>query len=1378
MNGVKAYIPDGLNNAFVDISYQFLDPDGNTLGTLNIPHGKAYVTDEHGNGNIDWTINTSGQVLNERGNPIITKSGKYTIRATVTPVDTTQSPDWHVHTEADSDSTITIRPYDSQQYSPTGSTAEGTEKALTLEVHPEAYVFTLEITTIDSRREPGQAIDFVENTSSMGDMVERNTNSHFTKLKWVCTDGVTESKKNNEPGTSTLLKVGGDAMVTTAVPRKAYTDGLVENRANVVTVIGETGEFVPVNVLVSRTFGDLNKSVDTTEQIRQRSLIMRDDDNIYGTGKSSVKWTHECSVVTKWNCNDPGQEFARANTTYGDTETTGHLGKVRYLLHIYENPEPDVSKNTTTPVITIGGDIDWTIMLGNTDKEKNKNMLPSEFTMVDILPWSGDGRIDPAYGADRVDGSQFGGTLYYKKMVVDFSHSPYAMQNTTVYYTTSTAARTASEGQLRGTVAGITWTKADSFAVDSNHTGFYISNDATAIRVDTTLDWEETMSVNLVANLKDSSTQQVGDYYHNNALIMQGKGIIESNVVATQVVRLHIAGVVWEDSDFDGLKLATEPTISGVKVSIYKEYDPMNPNPPVREIDGIKLAEVYDADNDKLVSQNTDNSGSYMFDNVQAGTYYIVADLIPEQYNMTKQRAGAGNAQDAMIDSEAETTMIPSGDLEKTAWIKAITVTNQSVGYQNFGLQCILGNVRVGKTVNEIYYPSAMTEQEREDYRINCTFILKHTQTGDEYRRTIYLKEDNIHPLAGKPQVWAEFSDLPLGTYELTEQFDPNYHLSGVNYTSSNVSYNKNTGKTIVRVTQDEPDIEIWMENVAKPDPPAGDENGVNNPIKIRKPVNLEVIYAGADPISNHAIYDYTFVESDFANNKQATDGSGRKGDIIVTYDDGSQIKLSNGTLKFNQLTFSPNRVESSMNSSSRRTAIAVYYSERGSVVRDSFSVRVDLKPYFRFKVKFHGNGSTFDTGDSTNHVDFVYNDVLGYNEVTTGIYKDENNGGLNTITGFWQAGWNTQPDGQGYQYGDENDALTALKQIGQEKRLSQLDLYANWQTNVTFNANGGTLAGGTANWETAAHGNTTVTKVFSRGQSIATSLIGSKNGYTFVFWNTKPDGSGEDIEEYTRAHGGCDGPVTFYAIYYQSEFQYTGDVQVFVAPVDGWYKVQLWGGAGLNERPIITGGGYAEAEIRLEKNREVYVYVGSFMHEYNGGAKWEGDPEAPSGSGGGATDIRPVSGNWYDNLEQRFMVAGASGGGGWLSQGAAGGGLFGKSTAGANGGTQTTGSAFGKAIPIEGNVGQGGGGWYGGYSSRKYGHDYGGGGGSGYIRGMAGCDTTYQAIQLWPDGSTPEIQNAKLIAGDEVMPLQDGTVGINSSRYGFAKFSLVRLSQ
>ena len=85
-------------------------------------------------------------------------------------------------------------------------------------------------------------------------------------------------------------------------------------------------------------------------------------------------------------------------------------------------------------------------------------------------------------------------------------------------------------------------------------------------------------------------------------------------------------------------------------------------------------------------------------------------------------------------------------------------------------------------------------------------------------------------------------------------------------------------------------------------------------------------------------------------------------------------------------------------------------------------------------------------------------NDVLGYNEVTTGIYKDTQNKGLNVLNGFWQAGWNTSPDGQGTQYGDADDALTPLCQIGRDKKLSTLELYANWKTNVTFHGNGGTV--------------------------------------------------------------------------------------------------------------------------------------------------------------------------------------------------------------------------------------------------------------------------------------------------------------------------------
>ena len=464
----------------------------------------------------------------------------------------------------------------------------------------------LEIVTSDSRREPNQAIDFMTGVGQLRDMVERGTNKHIVSYKWACTDGVTPSNPNNEPGISKLMKVGSDVKITTDIIQKVFDNGLAENVAGVITVRGKTGDFVPVNVLTSRTVGDLNKSTDAADQSIQVTRVMADNDNVFGNGISSVRWIHNCDIITKWDCNDVGQEFEKAQAKYNRTETLADSGKVRFLMHIYENPEPDIHKSTTTPAITIGSDIDWSIALENTDIEKNKSMMPSEFTMVDILPYVNDGRIDPDYGADRENGSQFGGTLYYKKMVADFGSAPYAASKSVVYYTNNTAVRTATEQQLRGEEAGLTWVRANSNKLSESKVSFSIPSSATAIRMDTTLNWEESMSINLVANVTDRSQQYVGDYYHNVAQIMQGRGmIIDSNTVATQVVKLYISGTVWEDSDNDGLKLATEPLVQGVRVTLYKKYDPMNPNRIVRTINGVQLSEAFDNDNVKFIPQTT-----------------------------------------------------------------------------------------------------------------------------------------------------------------------------------------------------------------------------------------------------------------------------------------------------------------------------------------------------------------------------------------------------------------------------------------------------------------------------------------------------------------------------------------------------------------------------------------------------------------------------------------------------------------------------------------------------------------------------------------------------------------------------------------------------
>ncbi len=219
--------------------------------------------------------------------------------------------------------------------------------------------------------------------------------------------------------------------------------------------------------------------------------------------------------------------------------------------------------------------------------------------------------------------------------------------------------------------------------------------------------------------------------------------------------------------------------------------------------------------------------------------------------------------------------------------------------------------------------------------------------------------------------------------------------------------------------------------------------------------------------------------------------------------------------------------------------------------------------------------------------------------------------------------------------------------------------------------------------------------------------------------------------------------------------FSYTGAAQTFTAPYTGYYKVELWGARGVDDRcngcsaamqadPTAWGlggyGGYVSGVInKTSKNTNLYVYIGSSGVGYNGGGT------GGSGEGGGASDMRTINGSWdgASSLRSRIIVAGGGGGGeDHGGNGGAGGGLSGYaghcninagyssdcstvttgnySVIAVNGGTQTSGDVFGRAynsseLP---GWGRGGGGWYGGNSSKN---PYGGGGGSSYISGHTG---------------------------------------------------------
>ena len=280
---------------------------------------------------------------------------------------------------------------------------------------------------------------------------------------------------------------------------------------------------------------------------------------------------------------------------------------------------------------------------------------------------------------------------------------------------------------------------------------------------------------------------------------------------------------------------------------------------------------------------------------------------------------------------------------------------------------------------------------------------------------------------------------------------------------------------------------------------------------------------------------------------------------------------------------------------------------------------------------------------------------------------------------------------------------------------------------------------------------------------SQAKVTFGVEGGFTN---NTLAISSGSHLTEYQGNY--CE--IVTNTVF---NFSYTGNYQEFKPVCSGDYKVELWGASSGYDSGYYTygSGAYVSGKIQLSEDDTLYAYVGGVgdvsvsstyvAGGYNGGgaSSYHGTHRS-SASGGGATDIRLVSGNWNDaaSLRSRIMVAaGGSGGAAW-STGAsnqrqngtnAGGisgydgkvgydynsrgkwmGYAGTQVSGGLGGynelTQNSALNAGFGYGGVGNTtsgwagGGGGSGWYGGGAAQGYGASA--GSGSSYISGHTGC--------------------------------------------------------
>ncbi|WP_107598740.1 glycine rich domain-containing protein, partial [Clostridioides difficile] len=243
-----------------------------------------------------------------------------------------------------------------------------------------------------------------------------------------------------------------------------------------------------------------------------------------------------------------------------------------------------------------------------------------------------------------------------------------------------------------------------------------------------------------------------------------------------------------------------------------------------------------------------------------------------------------------------------------------------------------------------------------------------------------------------------------------------------------------------------------------------------------------------------------------------------------------------------------------------------------------------------------------------------------------------------------------------------------------------------------------------------------------------------------------------------------------------------------------GKYKFECWGArGGATGTPFESGfyygyGGYCSGELTLKKETTLYLYVGfdgkrGYTSANNrNGWTFNGGGYGTNRSGGGATDIRLVGGEWDNEqgLLSRIIVAGGGGGTFDKEFGGHGGGLKGKLGTSINsavclGGTQFEGGrgyrddgscdgSFGKGATRLANPSAysgGGGGWFGG--SRPYHSEYGSGGGSGYVL----TKDSYK-----PPGYIP---SSEYYFDNVVMTTGGNTTVVSNYSDGYAKITLLQ---
>ncbi|MBO0460251.1 hypothetical protein JZO83_00635 [Enterococcus sp. DIV1298c] len=452
------------------------------------------------------------------------------------------------------------------------------------------------------------------------------------------------------------------------------------------------------------------------------------------------------TVGEMWVSDDPSlQDIRVENSRSSQDQFVEELIQILSINKRVDKLAIEEGNHEMAPLTSIDAETAFTYTMAATN---SATQLAQDFRLLDVLPYNGDSR-----------GSSFNGTLEIASVSVDTT-GEYQ-----IYYTTSAIDDTINPNAVD--LSG--WSQYMPGSSSPNE----IQQARAIMLTKDNLAVGETVTLSITVQ---PDGQLAGDHYENiatmNALVDLP---VHSQKTVTHVYGRDLSGIVWEDTNRDGLFNNDEVLLPDIPVKLYRTSS-LHPD----EITDVLVE--HDLKGNVLIDElgnstiTTDAEGKYIFKHLPEGIYVVefqIEDKIQRrEIAVTTPMVGS----DPAINSKAHQTNFKTNEYlaEPLENLPGMTTSEDPVfhiPHLNLGILSTLGDIYLYK------FETGTTQDENNDGQpdideenqlvggtklAGAEFVLQEKETGDAVQTMTTDANGRIY-----------FEDVPFGEYELIETKAP-----------------------------------------------------------------------------------------------------------------------------------------------------------------------------------------------------------------------------------------------------------------------------------------------------------------------------------------------------------------------------------------------------------------------------------------------------------------------------------------------------------------------------------------------------------------------------------------------------------------------------